>query len=229
MVRIVKLERFTPFAIFKPSEESSFEKPKYRIKTYLSLTEKKEEFIQSLQNKKCKCMGVVIMLNPGSSEPEGVESTWRDGEIVKAKADDTMKQIERCVLEAYGDNPPSEGYIEIFNLFNLCEPTSQEAIKKYKEDKNKQFMITTNLVEKIKDETPWIWVAWGCDKGLQDRKKEEYEKIKNKFCEKIIKFEGKNNKYGFWHPLQYRDSRKKNILIQNVVPQIQRAIFNSKS
>ena len=153
---MVELEKFTPFAVFKPTEETVSEKPKYRIKTYLSLIKKKEEFIQSLQNKECKCIGVVIMLNPGSSKPEKSESKWKDGEIVKAKADPTMQQIEICVLNSYGDNLPSNGYIEIFNLFNLCCAKLKKANDEYK--KHKVDPLMKSKIE-IKPETPWIWIA----------------------------------------------------------------------
>ena len=195
---MVKLEKFTPFARFINSGEL-----KFRTETYLNLTKKREEFIEVLKDK--KCIGVVIMLNPGSSSPK----EERYDEIVEAKPDDTMEKIEDCVLIAYKNNLPNNGYIQIFNLFNLRCTKLKEAIKIYKKYKDNSLMISR--IE-VYPKTPWIWLAWGCDddEELAERKKEVFDYVAEKFSGKIIKKEcqSKGNKLGFWHPYQYGKTKQ---------------------
>ena len=226
---MVELKKFTPFAIFKPSEESVSRKPEFRIETYLSLIKKKEDFIQSLQNKKCKCIGIVIMLNPGSSEPEKSESSWINGKIVEAEVDPTMKQIEKCVKMAYEIKKKElEGakYIEIFNLFELCCTSSKEVIKKYKM-KDESLIKSKIKIEEIDiPETPCIWIAWGCDKEINDIKEKVYDTIISQFPENIIIKFHKNikNKYEFWHPFQH-DKHKQSELIDEISKEISNKII----
>ena len=199
MTRIVELKKFTPFARFKNSGEL-----KFRTETYLSLTKNNKIFNYN------ECIGVVVMLNPGSSCPKEEEYD----QIVEAEPDITMQQIEDCVLSWHKNNLPSEGYIQIFNLFNLRCKKSKEAIKMYKKHKNNPFM-KSKIVE-IYPNTPWIWLAWGCndDKTLQERKKEVFDYVTEKFSEKIIKkeCESKNNKLGFWHPYQHGKTKQSKLL-----------------
>lgn len=210
---------FTPFAKFENSGEL-----KYRTETYLILTKEKEEFknkefLKILKDK--KCIGVVIMLNPGSSYPNG----GGYGEIVEAEPDDTMEQIEKCIFKSCEGSLPNEGYIEIFNLFNLCCTSSKEVIEKYKKKDHYLINSQINIEEiNIKRETPWIWIAWGCDKEIDSIKKEVSDKITHLFPKNImINFPCKNNEYGFWHPLQIRRGiTKQNELIDYISNEIKR-------
>lgn len=196
---MIELKYFTPFAEFKIDN-------KYRIKTYLSLKKNKDEFLQNLLDK--KCIGIVIMMNPGSSE-----QLHRDCHGLQiAKPDPTMEAIEKCwdrAFEIVNITKPRVGYIEIFNLFNICKPKSEEAVRIYKRYKHlaeeNQYMETKtdNIINSIPNETPWTWLAWGCKKDpvLDNRRKEIEEEIYRQIPEnKIIKLKCKNNENGFRHP-----------------------------
>jgi|TARA_B100001971_G_scaffold61777_1_gene56697 hypothetical protein len=195
MAKIVKLKYFTPYAQFELSNDSTF-----RIKTYLCL-----------ENKMEKCIGAVVMINPGGAKPKGGYS-----KIKEATPDKTMIQIENCVLRAYdikGISRPNEGYIEIFNLFNLREPSPKKAIERYAIMKPKNSLMESQI--KIKPNTPWVWLAWGCNfSGLDGRRKFVYLEIIKQLPEnKIIKLDCKNNKsLRFRHPKPQIQSQSEKIV-----------------
>lgn len=184
--------KLTPYAKFV--RDGDFE---YRTETYLSLLDIKEEFIKSLKQE--NCIGTVIMINPGSSRCKG-----EYGQIDKATMDTTMKIIKKCISSAYKNRKcqiPSKGYIEIFNLFNLCGKKLTEAVRIYKEHNNKNSFMESQI--KVRPYTPWIWLAWGCNHDELDKRRDYlYKNLINKFSKKIVRFDcGKYpDKKRFWHP-----------------------------
>tara|TARA_B100001971_G_scaffold146927_1_gene135942 strand:- start:190 stop:786 length:597 start_codon:yes stop_codon:yes gene_type:complete len=196
---------FTPYAIFE-----SDGKYRYRTETYLSLT-------KELKKEK-RCIGAIIMMNPGSSEPK---EKVKEGKLTKTEPDNTMKQIEKCVVEAYGDKKPEEGYIQIFNLFNLKKPDPKEAVKIYNNNKKSPHMESPI---KIKEGTPWVWLAWFCGyPELDDRRKSIYREIISK--NKIVKVPCKNGKdLRFWHP-KPPTSEQQTEIINKIAPQISKLII----
>lgn len=101
------------------------------------------------------CLGAVVGKNPGSAKPligaRGMRPISLDG-------DKCLPIIKSIILKSYrqiNSAPPPNSYIQVLNLFYLCEPRLSEAIKKLK---------VHNRMRKCPSEKrtfPWVWYVWG--------------------------------------------------------------------
>jgi hypothetical protein len=156
-----------------------------------------------------KTLGLIIMLNPGSSRLVD-EKAWNtfvhneyqvSGELL---LDNTMESIVRVLEDSFGD---LEGELTIQNLFNLRDSDSPSAIEKYKDcfvsskpnKLNSNFpscinpkykdMLHTIIDEKYMNQFPWIWLAWSVQDGmyLNERRKQILKAIpQDKMVYKIL-------------------------------------------
>lgn len=168
---------FKPYAQFEIDNGLS-----YRTKTYLSY---------GCQRK--RCVGVVIMVNPGSSRPQGELHV-----VHEASEDKSLQIVNEIVSKAYelkGIKPNDGDYIEIFNTFNLCKwPLNEETIDLFLKQRDSEYMFTPI---NINCDTQWVWVAWGKDGGeLTDIKEQIYNQIDKP---KIVGFY--ENGY-YYHPIR---------------------------
>jgi hypothetical protein len=72
------------------------------------------------------CLGAFVGLNPGSAEPwkESDVGTWN-----RICEDGTLRLIRRCFLEAGGREMSPCAFVQVWNLFYLCDPESKKAIR----------------------------------------------------------------------------------------------------
>ncbi len=159
---------------------------------------------------KDNCIGVVVMLNPGSCLPkegEKVITNEKQSFPCDIGNDITIKRILECVRLVYNDK--KLGYIFIVNLSDIRKPKSEELteenLHKKPEDIVKEIESKINEQNNIK----WIWIAFGKDENGKDREtrlklKKIKEKVKNQlnifYPDKII---GKSVEYK--HPYQIKE------------------------
>lgn len=135
-----------------------------------------------------KQLGLLIMLNPGSSKLKD-EKEWisfkdgnKDVDAITGKIilDDTMKVVVDILEKSH---PNLNGILIIQNLFNLRNSESKGALLTYKDlfDKNDSKLLANNfkgcineayrdvlhteISEDYISKFPWIWLAWTVDDG----------------------------------------------------------------
>ena len=138
-----------------------------------------------------KHIGLIIMLNPGSSCLAD-DDQWDDflskSKMVKnisisneLKLDSTMKSVVELLLNS---DPTLEGRLTILNLFNIRCGNSNKAIQTYTTLlKKAKFNILLHSPLPNLTQYPWIWTAWSVKDAtiLNSRKIEFLEEIpKNK-------------------------------------------------
>ncbi len=117
------------------------------------------------------CLGAIVGKNPGSAKPltgaRGMQPISLDG-------DKCLPIIKSIILKSYrqiNSPPPPNSYIQVLNLFYLCEPKLSVAINKLK---------THNRMRKCPAEKrifPWIWYVWGGPSPLLNPYKKRFRKL----------------------------------------------------
>ncbi len=102
-----------------------------------------------------KCIGAVVGKNPGSAKPTaigcGIQSIALDG-------DRLLPTVRNIITKSYSHakiHPPKNGYIQVLNLFYLCDPNLGQALKKIKANNKARNCPTENHL------FPWVWYVWG--------------------------------------------------------------------
>jgi hypothetical protein len=134
-----------------------------------------------------KTIGLVIMLNPGSSRLanntdwdtfihrcERGEEFSQSGDL---EMDPTMNSIHHILSTS---NPELEGVLHIYNLFNYRWGKSNEAIRTYSwllQDSRYHSYLHSPLPPL--ESFPWIWTAWSVESGasINSRKKHIIKKL----------------------------------------------------
>ncbi len=122
------------------------------------------------------CLGAIIGKNPGSAQPT------RDGEGLQPIAlglDRCLLTVRSVVMKAYGSlgsSPPECGFIQVLNLFYLCDPQLKRAIGLLQTQFNSE--ITPCLSESRS--FPWVWAIWGGPSRDLDPYKKRFVNLKSK-------------------------------------------------
>ena len=154
-------------------------------------------------------IGACLLLNPGSAtldnellyslDTVGQASGW-----IKTE-DPTMVQLISFVEKIYSENQPISGRLHIYNLFDLQNTQSQNAIDQFEElVESGQYDLDESLVtiNELKSH-PWILLGWGVKR---EKRWKNLQHIKGKWLELIVdsktsafgKKHKKNNEY--YHP-----------------------------
>ena len=151
---------------------------------------------------KNECIGIKLMLNPGSCEPQDGDKVIKDdAKEYQGKVDTTMRNASEIIKEAYANE--LRGYTYIVNLSDRRE-------KKPKNLSATDFKTQDHITEEIKNkinecsnQVKWIWIAFGKNSEGKDKEsKEALKKLKgdvlrlltDKFPDKIV---GRTNQH---HP-----------------------------
>lgn len=156
-----------------------------------------------------KSIGACLLLNPGSAtldkellyslDTVGQASGW-----IKTE-DPTMVQLISFVEKIYSENQPILGRLYIYNLFNLQNTQSQNAIDQFEElVESGEYDLEESLVtiNELKDH-PWILLGWGVKRESKWR---NLQLIKNKWINLINESQvsafGKKHKQrdDYYHP-----------------------------
>ncbi len=163
-----------------------------------------------------KNLGLVIMLNPGSSKLMD-NKLWNDvetgiidqadGELV---LDDTMKALVAILEDAH---PCLDGILHIKNLFNIRNSNSEDALTLYKKHSEKIITLDETLLHSDFNElllagdgykkftsidNPWIWFGWTVeDKQFLNHRKREIWNIYQNISKQVHSFAiySRNKKY----------------------------------
>ena len=149
-------------------------------------------------------IGLIVMLNPGSAEPESAEITkklkteeFETNKPVLVNTDKTIERVMRLIYTLYENNNrelPKEFTIHIENLFNLKEKdnvTAKKLVKKISEHNDLMF-----LERQLEEKYDFVFFAWGNTKINIERQ----AFLNNKFNNEAICVKTTNVNYPV-HPL----------------------------
>jgi hypothetical protein len=129
-----------------------------------------------------KPLGIIIMLNPGSSMIadyptwDWFENIDEDTDInnEELELDDTMDAVAAILEETH---PRLDGYLEIRNLFNLRTEQSSAsiAIQVYKDILNEELYdeVLHSGFDDL-DKFPWVWIGWTVETAAILKKRRLY-------------------------------------------------------
>ena len=101
------------------------------------------------------CVGAIVGKNPGSAKPVSISEGMKPIELSGDKLLPTVRNIVLKTYKKVACNPTNRGYIQVLNLFYLCNPNLGEAIKSLKSNESAK-----NCPAETK-EFPWVWYVWG--------------------------------------------------------------------
>ena len=117
-----------------------------------------------------ECIGAIVGKNPGSALPKnGILNTPCEIELNGDKLLPTVRNI----IKSGNPNLGGRKYIQVLNLFFLCNPDLGEAIKDYEGAEIK------NICETEKNVFPWLWFMWGGYNKMLTTKKLRFKEIKS--------------------------------------------------
>lgn len=104
-----------------------------------------------------ECVGAVVGKNPGSAKPSTITD---DLQPISLYGDKLLPTVRNVVLKAYEQanrEVPKNSYIQVFNLFYLCDPNLSDALNAFKSSSGPAFC------ESEEKNIPWTWYVWGGD------------------------------------------------------------------
>ncbi len=108
------------------------------------------------------CIGAVVGKNPGSAKPENPDDDSL--QPIKLSGDILLPSVHNAMKNAYlsiGKSIPGSGYVQVLNLFYLCENNLEFAIDAIEK------ISPPPICPSEKKIFPWIWYAWGNDLKLR--------------------------------------------------------------
>ncbi len=128
------------------------------------------------------CLGAIVGKNPGSAR--GTISNKLVN--IHKNGDKLLGTVRNIFLEAYkkcGKEIPENSYIQVLNLFYLCDADLNNAIKKYENS-------TSKIDESENKNFPFIWYVWGGENKQLSNMKDRFNKINSK---KHFYFDSRND------------------------------------
>ena len=116
-----------------------------------------------------ECICAVIGMNPGSAKPQKINNNEIQ-EIILDK-DKTLPNIKSIFLEANNEKRlnTKNKYIQVLNLFYLCNENANVAKEKAKTELSK-YLSEQYICPSEKNKFNFIFYAWGLAKGINNYK-----------------------------------------------------------
>lgn len=117
------------------------------------------------------CLGAIVGKNPGSAKGK-VSSDLKE---INLDGDKLLPTVRNIFIKAYklaNIELPERSYIQVLNLFYLCEPDLNLAIGEAKEKAIKGICQTENK------NFPFVWFVWGGNDSFLNSYKKRFFSIK---------------------------------------------------
>lgn len=102
------------------------------------------------------CVGAVVGINPGSARPR-ILTTHHELELGNDKLLPYVRNRFRASYEQLGGEPPSGAFVQVLNLFYLCNKDLGQALARLRELGEMAACPTE------KNTFPLAWYAWGAE------------------------------------------------------------------
>lgn len=120
------------------------------------------------------CLGAIIGKNPGSARPTDSSAAKSDFVSIDLSGDRLLPNVRSILSKAYEGNQLNS-YIQVLNLFPICDKELKTGIKQLEKSglKPNDFLPKTTNYE-------WLWYSWGGSHPLLDELKKPYRNLKSK-------------------------------------------------
>ncbi len=118
------------------------------------------------------CIGAIVGKNPGSAKSSDIALNGYD--VIDLNGDKLLPTARNIFLK-YKQNIKSNEYIQVLNLFYLCNNNLDKAIKEYESISSDDLICTTE-----KKLFPFVWYVWGGGNSKLDKYKKRFSSIKTK-------------------------------------------------
>lgn len=115
------------------------------------------------------CIGAVVGKNPGSARPGNIISRLGFSEIALSK--DKLLPNVRSIVNKSSNRIWTNEYVQILNLFYLCNANINAAINTLNNLEDPIFCDTENHI------FPWVWFVWGDDDSTLNVIKGRFQQI----------------------------------------------------
>lgn len=118
------------------------------------------------------CIGAIVGKNPGSAKPSA-----SSGELqpIELDGDKLLPTVCNVITKAYltaNTSVPDRGYVQVLNLFYLCNPVLSQAIESIGS------VAEPPLCKSETGSFPWVWYVWGDESSDLNPHKERFSQIK---------------------------------------------------
>lgn len=120
------------------------------------------------------CIGAVVGKNPGTAKPSNVVGCIQP---INLDGDKLLPNVRSILLKSYARENlsiPERGYVQVLNLFYLCNANLEEAINSINKIPSP---IICNSEEKL---FPWLWYLWGGSDFSLNKFKNRFASINTK-------------------------------------------------
>lgn len=120
-----------------------------------------------------RCLGAIVGKNPGSAQP--VSLNCKKIQPINLDGDKLLPCVRNIILKSYDQkkiNIPNRTYIQVLNLFYLCNKDLYQAINQIN---NIQKPV---ICQTEKNQFNWIWYVWGGQNPKLNSFKERFVLIK---------------------------------------------------
>ncbi len=115
------------------------------------------------------CLGAIVGKNPGSARGV-INNKLVQIDMQGDKLLPTVRNIFKKAYVKSGKEIPDNSYIQVLNLFYLCDADLNNAIKKYEN--------TTSKIDECENYIfPFIWYVWGGENSKLSIMKDRFNKI----------------------------------------------------
>lgn len=118
------------------------------------------------------CIGAVVGKNPGSAKPTRIENNSL--QKINLDGDKLLPTVRNIIQKSYRKNDqglPTGHYVQVLNLFYLCNSDLKEAINKFENNDKKEYCSSENK------HFPWIWYLWGGSNTSLNNYKKRFKDI----------------------------------------------------
>ena len=117
-------------------------------------------------------LGAIVGKNPGSARG-AISNELVQIDLQGDKLLPTVRNIFENAYKKCGKEIPENSYIQVLNLFYLCDADLNNAIKKYENS-------TSKIDECENKNFPFIWYVWGGENKKLSNMKDRFNKINSK-------------------------------------------------
>lgn len=180
-----------------------------------------------------KSLGAVLLLNPGSANPDEQDPDLNarlkssGAAMGRIRTDAVMEQLIRLIEKIHNDRPVIEGRFRIYHLFNLQETNAERAVNAFERlADSRKIIVTESLVTPRELQAhPWILLGWGTNHRRSWRHLREIKDLWRQQIEAsgVPKF-GKMNKNGDYYPPCPQVVSERPIMLDELFNQYNRVI-----
>ncbi len=119
------------------------------------------------------CIGAVVGKNPGSAQAKDLHN--KQIQEILLTNDKLLPSVRSIIHKTYKfahKEVPKKSYIQVLNLFYLCNPILSNAIKEIEKYSTPKICNSENL------DFPWVWYLWGNENIKLSKFKIRFKKLK---------------------------------------------------